>query len=242
MPKAKYEPIYRDIRSDIENGRFKQGEYLPSENEYCEKFQCTRNTIRRALSLLTSEGYLLPQHGKGVQVIYQPNTDKSLFSVGGIESFAEAAARNNKKVKTNVVRFQSIIADEKISIQTGFDIGTELFYIERVRCVNQKGIILDTNYFLKSEMPDLSIDIAKSSIYEYLENTLHMVITTSRRRVTAEKATELDNTLLDLDEFHFVLVVSGQVFNSKGIMFEYTQSRHKPDQVCFVESAVRQKI
>ena len=108
--------------------------------------------------------------------------------------------------------------------------------------MNQKGIILDTNYFLKSEMPDLSIDIAKSSIYEYLENTLHMVITTSRRRVTAEKATELDNTLLDLDEFHFVLVVSGQVFNSKGIMFEYTQSRHKPDQVCFVESAVRQKI
>ena len=81
-----------------------------------------------------------------------------------------------------------------------------------------------------------------SHIYDYLENTLHMSITTSRRRITAENANAKDREYLDLHGKDFILCVSGQVFNAKGTMFEYTQSRHVPDGVCFVENAVRQKI
>ena len=80
MPTAKYEAIYRAIKRDIETGIYKNGDFLPSENTYTERFGCTRNTIRRALSVLTSEGYLLPQHGRGVQVIYSPQANKSLFT------------------------------------------------------------------------------------------------------------------------------------------------------------------
>ena len=127
-------------------------------------------------------------------------------------------------------------------MQTGFDVGVQLYYIERVRYLNQKAVIFDTNIFLVSETKGLQPDIAASSIYRYLEDTLGMTITTSRRRVTAQKATAKDKELLDLKNFDFVLTVEGQVFNSHGVMFEYTQSRHVPDQVCFVESAVRQKI
>ncbi len=241
MPKAKYEPIYQDIKSDIESGKIPYGEYLPSENTYVEKYNVTRNTIRRALSMLTSEGYLLPQHGKGVQNIYRPMTSKSVFSVGGIESFAEAKDRNQRNITTKVIFLKEIICDKSISMRTGFDVGSELYYIERVRQLNGKSIIFDTNIFLKSETDGLTTEIAEDSIYKYLENDLHMTITTSKRIITAEKATNTDLALLDLDTFDFVLVVTGQVFNSKGIMFEYTQSRHRPDQVCFVESAVRKK-
>ena len=46
MPKAKYESIYLQIRKDITDGKYEFGDYLPSENEYAERFDCTRNTIR----------------------------------------------------------------------------------------------------------------------------------------------------------------------------------------------------
>lgn len=242
MPKAKYEPIYRSIREDIETGKLGYGDFLPSENDYTEQFGCTRNTVRRALSMLTADGFVLPQHGRGVQVIYRPDENRTVFTIGGIESFAEATSRNQKKVVTKIESFKIIEADEKLSLKTGFDIGSELYYIERVRVVDGKALIFDTNIFLKSETEGLSPAIAADSIYRYLENKLHMTITTSRRRVTAEKARSRDRELLDLDTYDFVLVVTGQVFNSKGVMFEYTQSRHRPDQVCFVESAVRQKV
>ena len=71
MPKAKYESIYLQIRKDITSGKYEFGDYLPSENEYAERFDCTRNTVRRALSMLTGEGFLQPRHGRGVQVIYR---------------------------------------------------------------------------------------------------------------------------------------------------------------------------
>ena len=242
MPKAKYEPIYRMIREDIESGKYAYGDFLPSENTYTELFGCTRNTVRRALSMLSADGFVLPQHGRGVQVIYRPDENRSIFTIGGIESFAEATRRNQKKVETRINTFQIIKADRKLSMKTGCDIGDELYYIERVRLFDSKALIFDTNYFLKSETEGLSPDIASKSIYHYLEDELHMTITTSRRRVTAEKASHKDEELLDLGSYDFVLVVSGQVFNSKGVMFEFTQSRHRPDQVCFVESAVRQKV
>lgn len=242
MPAPKYESIYKELKNDILSGVYAFGDYLPSENVCTERFGCTRNTIRRAISILTSEGLLLPQHGRGVQVIYSPDTGKSLFTIGGIESFSEAADRNNLKVKTRVVGFEEVTADVKISRKTGFDPGKELFHVQRIRLFSGKPIIYDENWFLKSEMPELNESIASASVYRYLENELGMTITTSKRRVTAEKATPADTKYLALHGLDFVLIVSGQVFNSRGVMFEYTQSRHVPDQVCFIESAVRQNI
>ena len=90
-------------------------------------------------------------------------------------------------------------------------------------------------------MPNISKEIAVESIYHYLEDELNMFITTSRRRIMAKQATKEDTELLELNKYDFVLVTSSQVFNSKGIMFEYTESRHHPNKVCFFESATRNK-
>ena len=189
----------------------------------------------------TAIGSIVFQSKTGsIAVRSQPKSE--WYTIGGIESFAEATRRNQKKVETRINTFQIIKADRKLSMKTGFDIGDELYYIERVRLFDSKALIFDTNYFLKSETEGLSPDIASKSIYHYLEDELHMTITTSRRRITAQQATERDRELLDLNHFDFILSVAGQVFNSRGVMFEYTESRHVPDQVCFVESAVRQKV
>ncbi len=241
MPASKYEQIYQEIRDDIISHRLEGGEYLPSENSYCAKYGCTRNTIRRAVAMLTQEGFVLPKQGKGVQVIYSLSDDRNIYTVGGIESFAETAHRNQRKVETNVITFKETVVDSAISLQSGFDIGTEIYYIERIRVIDDLAMIFDTNIYLKSEAPGLSREIAAKSVYAYLEDTLNMVITISRRRITAVTASRKDKKYLDLDGNNFVLCVEGQVFNSKGIMFEYTQSRHVPDRVCFVQTAIRQK-
>ena len=72
MPKSKFEEIYRDLKEKVENGDFLYRELLPSENTLIGVYDCSRNTIRRALSGLVEGGYVQSVHGKGVQVIYQP--------------------------------------------------------------------------------------------------------------------------------------------------------------------------
>ncbi len=68
-----------------------------------------------------------------------------------------------------------------------------------------------------------------------------MTIVNSRRIMTVEKITEIDEKYLDLnaEEYNCMAVVSSYTYNSDGIMFEFTQSRHRPDHFQFQDNAVR---
>ncbi len=240
MATEKFESIYRDIKEKIETGNYQEGTLLPSEHQLTDKYSCSRNTVRRALAMLANDGYVQAIHGKGVQIIYAP-VSQAAFAVGGIESFAESAKKNELNATTRVVRFIDMIVDEKISARTGFPVGTPVFYIQRVRYLDEKPVIFDNNIFLRSEMPELTEEIAAGSVYQYLEEELHMQIVTSNRRITSERATEMDSELLALKDYDFVSVVTSKTYNDKGIMFEWTQSRHRPDYFVFYDSATRKK-
>ena len=240
MPKAKYEGIYHSIQKRIEAQDYPYQSLLPSENTLIEEYACSRNTVRRALAELVADGYVQTMQGRGVRVIYQP-VGKTTFTIGGIETFQETARRNRLHAVTKVTKFETVIADECFAAKSGFSVGDELWSIERVRYLNGKALILDVNYFLKEFVPGLTPQIAASSIYDYIENTLGMQIITSKRRITVEHATARDEKLLDMGTYGCVAVVVNQTFNATGLLFEYTQSRHQPDYFCFQDIATRKK-
>jgi GntR family trehalose operon transcriptional repressor len=213
---------------------------LPSENTLIEEYNCSRNTVRRAIAELIADGYVQAMQGRGVRVIYQP-VGKTTFTIGGIETFQETARRNHLQAVTRVIRFETITATEQFAAESGFSEGDELWAVQRVRYLDGKALILDINYFLKEFVPGLTEEIASHSIYDFIENVLGMQIITSKRRITVEHATVRDEKLLDMDGYDCVAVVVNQTFNSDGLLFEYTQSRHQPDYFCFQDIATRKK-
>lgn len=238
MPKAKYDQIYRDLKEKIETEVYSYQEMLPSEHMLVREYGCSRNTVRRALAELTADGYVQPMHGKGVRNIFRP-VEQAAFTVGGIESFKESSARNKRKGTTQVLQFAEIIADEKIEKRTGFWKGICLYYIQRLRFLNGIPLILDHNYFLKEAVPGLTPEIASQSIYDYLEGTLGITITTSKRTLTVEHVTQIDEKYIDLKDYNCMAVITSQTFDDNGIQFEYTQSRHHPDFFRFQDVATR---
>ena len=238
MPKAKYDQIYRDLKEKIETEVYSYQEMLPSEHMLVREYGCSRNTVRRALAELTADGYVQPMHGKGVRNIFRP-VEQAAFTVGGIESFKESSARNKRKGTTQVLQFAEIIADEKIEKRTGFRKGICLYYIQRLRFLNGIPLILDHNYFLKEAVPGLTPEISSQSIYDYLEGTLGITITTSKRTLTVEHVTQIDEKYIDLKDYNCMAVITSQTFDDNGIQFEYTQSRHHPDFFRFQDVATR---
>ena len=238
MPKAKYDQIYRDLKEKIETEVYSYQEMLPSEHMLVREYGCSRNTVRRALAELTADGYVQPMHGKGVRNIFRP-VEQAAFTVGGIESFKESSARNKRKGTTQVLQFAEIIADEKIEKRTGFRKGICLYYIQRLRFLNGIPLILEHNYFLKEAVPGLTPEIASQSIYDYLEGTLGITITTSKRTLTVEHVTQIDEKYIDLKDYNCMAVITSQTFDDNGIQFEYTQSRHHPDFFRFQDVATR---
>ena len=130
---------------------------------------------------------------------------------------------------TKVVVYETITVDESLSRESSFPVGSEVLHICRVRSVDDKPLILDVNYFLKSAVPGLTKEIAENSIYTYLEQELKMQIVTSKRKITVEKATPQDRELIFMDSYNCLAVVTSNTFNSDGVMFEYAQSRHQPE-------------
>lgn len=240
MPKSIYEAIYKDLKEKIETNVFAYQELLPSENTLIQTYNCSRNTLRRAVSRLVTDGYVQTMQGKGVRNIYQPAA-QTAFTIGEIESFRESAIRNGHQPSTKVLLFTEFSVNEKQALYTGFPVGTDIYYIQRLHYLDDIPLILNHNYFLKEAVPGLTKEIAENSIYEYLEHTLHMTIVNSKRIMTVEKMTQIDEKYLKMnaEDYNCMAVVSSQTFNSNGIMFEYTQSRHRPDYFRFYDNAVR---
>lgn len=239
--KARYDEIYRDLRRNIETETYAYQSFLPSEAVLTRAYDCSHNTVRRALALLRDEGYVQPVHGKGVRVIYR-KPDRETFFVGGIESFREARERGGFESSTRVITFERMRAGDAIAAMTGFAPGEELFVIERVRSIDGEALILDRNFFLARIAPGLTREIAETSIYDYLEHELGITIAMSKREITGERASAHDREVLDLDDVDYLAVVSSQTFDAQGTMIEFTQSRHRLDHFCFRDTAVRQNV
>jgi DNA-binding transcriptional MocR family regulator len=59
-----YRKLYETLRQRIEEGVYRKGDLLPSENELCTLHRMTRPTVRKALDKLMHEGYILKQQGR----------------------------------------------------------------------------------------------------------------------------------------------------------------------------------
>ena len=160
MPKSIYEDIYKDLKMKIEDNTFAYQELLPSENTLIQTYGCSRNTLRRAVSLLVSDGYVQTMQGKGVRNIYRPN-EKTAFTIGEIETFKESAARNGQNAHTEVALFTELCISKNQSAYTGFPAGAEVYYIQRIHYLEDIPLIINHNYFLKESVPGLTAEIAR---------------------------------------------------------------------------------
>lgn len=233
MPKAVFEGIYRDLKGKIQEGTYSYQELLPSEGELTAEYGCSRNTLRRAVSMLADDAYVQPMHGRGVRVIWQREAHSAQGSLEGVESFGEYARRNGLVPGTHVKSFERVTCGAGLARRTGFAEGVELVRVVRVRTLDDVARQVDHDYFLASAVPGLTAEQAEKSVYSYLENDLGMRILTSRRRITVQLATDEDCSYMDLDPYNCVAVVESQSYNSDGVMFEYTQVRHHPELFCF---------
>lgn len=70
LPKrdALFERLAGEVERLIESGRWKVGEFLPSEIQLAEDFHVAQGTVRRALKILVDKGILVRQAGRGTFV------------------------------------------------------------------------------------------------------------------------------------------------------------------------------
>nr|WP_309448747.1 trehalose operon repressor [Clostridium sp.] len=237
MPNVKFKDIYHALKDDIDNGKYDASMMLPTEMELVNTFKCSRNTVRRAISELSKDGYVESVKGKGVIIL--DSRESIELPIGNLLGLQELKLK--KKFTTSVVSFSKITIDNHLSKKTALKADTEVYHLHRIRFLDNEPIILDINYFSSDVVKDLTIEIAQKSVYEYIEKELNTKILASKKIIVVEHATELDKRYLDLGTYDCVVIVKTYAYTDSGKLFEYTESRHRPDKFVFVENSSMRK-
>jgi GntR family transcriptional regulator, trehalose operon transcriptional repressor len=233
----KYQIIFNTIVDQIKSGEIPPNSLLPSENELKEQYDTSRETIRKALNLLAQNGYIQKVRGKGSIVI---DINKFDFPVSGLVSFKELADKMEKKPRTIVNELSLIFKpDAYIKQQLQLSGKDQVWKIVRTREIGGKKIILDKDYLAAKYVPSITEEICANSIYAYLENDLNLKISFAKKEIVVEEPTAEDRSFLDLDGFHNIVVIKNYVYLEDASLFQYTESRHRPDKFRFVDFARR---
>lgn len=232
----KYEQIFKELENDITSGIYQAGDYLPTENELTQTYHMSRDTIRKALSLLAEAGLIQKIHGSGSQVIKHEQIN---FPVSQLTSYKELVDAHHINSKTNVIAIDKLIIDEKLATLTGFKKNNLVWRIIRQRVVDSTASVLDIDYLDKKIVPNMTREIAEQSIYDYLENQLHLIIAYAQKEITIDQLTNRDKLLLDIGAEHHVVSVKSKVYLANKHQFQFTESRHKLEKFRFVDFATR---
>ncbi|NYE03950.1 GntR family trehalose operon transcriptional repressor [Bacillus niacini] len=233
----KYQIIFNTIVDQIKSGEIPPNSLLPSENELKEHYDTSRETIRKALNLLAQNGYIQKVRGKGSIVI---DINKFDFPVSGLVSFKELADKMEKKPRTIVNELSLIFKpDAYIKQQLQLSGKDQVWKIVRTREIGGKKIILDKDYLAVKYVPSITEEICANSIYAYLENDLNLKISFAKKEIVVEEPTAEDRSFLDLEGFHNIVVIKNYVYLEDASLFQYTESRHRPDKFRFVDFARR---
>lgn len=233
---SKYLIIYEELAEKIQQGQIKVNTKLPSENEMMKKYNVSRDTIRKALNLLAQNGYIQKIKGKGSFVL---DINKFDFPVSGLISFKELSNKMGSKHKTILNELSLIKPDELLMKSLNLSEDNDVWKIIRIREISNERIILDKDFINKEIVPLLTEEICINSLYEYIENDLNLKISFAKKEITVEKASEEDKNLLDLKDYDMVVVVKNYVYLDDVRLFQYTESRHRPDKFRFVDFARR---
>lgn len=232
----KYKKVYLDIKGKIIDGTFKSGEFLKSEMELAKSYSYSKDTIRKALSMLEFDGYIQKIKGKNSRVLEYGRFKNSLSN---LQTSQELNKIEKIDIKTNVISLYVVQGEEEIMEIFGVDEKIDFYKVVRNRVLDGESLEYEVAYFDRRIVRFLNREIVQNSIYNYLENELQLKISHSRREIKFRNATCHEKKYLDLGEYNMVVSIENYVYLSNGTLFQYGITSYKPDKFVFSTMAKR---
>jgi GntR family transcriptional regulator len=230
-----YQKIENDIKEQIGSGKIKKGEMIHSENELKEIYSVSRMTVRQALNNLVNEGYLYRHKGKGTFV----SDTKIEKRIQGLLGFTEEMNRMNKKVRSKLITYEIVKADDEIANKLFLNVNDEVFMIERIRYGDDVPVLFERLYIPKKLFKDMDQSVMESSFYDYIETKMNIKVSHCVQTLEARAATTRVSDKLEIQKSAPVLYMTRNTFLDRGFPFEYVKAYYRADQYRFIQHSSR---
>lgn len=230
---AKYKDVAMMIEDNIINGKYDITGKLPTVDELIKEFEVSRNTIRTALELLVNNGYIYQVQGSGIFV--RQTCKEGYINISNMRGLTKDL--EDKKIETKILKFDVTKADEEMAEKMKCKVGTELYYVKRLRIVDGTAFSVEDSFFNKEIITYLNSEIVENSIYEYVTNALKYTIGFADKVICCEKLQEQEAELLGLEELEGTLVIENRVYLSNGLIFDVSRAKYNYKNTKFISVA-----
>ncbi|HEX2927807.1 MAG TPA: GntR family transcriptional regulator [Ruminiclostridium sp.] len=139
--RSKYYILMDYLKEEILMGRIKPGDKISSENALAEQFSLSRQTVRRAISILVNEGYLNTEHGSGTYCVDRSKRRSSSKNIGVITTYI------SQYIFPNVIKgIDSVLSSNGYTIflkNTNNNTEKEARFLEDILGKNIEGLIIE---------------------------------------------------------------------------------------------------
>ncbi|MGP4074943.1 GntR family transcriptional regulator [Halobacillus sp. K22] len=230
-----YRRIAQQIKEDISEGVWKEGEAIPTELHLSEQYQASRVTVRQAVKVLVEEGLLERIQGSGTYVKEQ-KIEHNIFE---LISFTEEMRKLDKQPVNRILDFQLIDPTDYIKRMLQLSDGEKVFFVRRQRLVDEVPYVLEETYLPVMMFPNLSYGIMTGSKYDYIEKEVGKKIKESFQEVIPVLPTPDIAEALTVDESSPILKMQSYSIFTDGTVFEYSENYFKSDEYKFTLRAKR---
>lgn len=232
MVLTKYEEIEKFVLRGITEGIYKPDERVPSENKLAESFKVSRMTARKALDSLVTKGYLYKVKCKGTYVKDRENREN--IYLDEMIGFTDRVERSGKTPKTEVKTFKVRKPSKNIATKLKISLDEDIFYIERVRYIDDEPVILEITYMPVKVSPDLTKKEIKKSKYAYLREHNHRITEMIKEYIPVIPNPEV-RKMLSLDKNMAMFKKELVSILEDNSIFEYTKIYYNQNKYRFLQ-------
>ncbi len=172
-----------DLKKNILSGNIKPGDRIASENQLSETYHVSRHTVRKALSILENEGFVVAEHGRGTFCMGRIKQNTKTNNIAVITTYI-----NDYIFPRLIQGIDSVLTKEGYSIilkNTGNLQKMEAKCLEDILTKNVDGLIIEPSrsevyckhYNLYRMLDDLEIPyVFVQGIYPQFMNKPHVLM------------------------------------------------------------------
>jgi GntR family transcriptional regulator, histidine utilization repressor len=212
MSQPLYEAVKQHVLEHIRDGRWQPGDKIPSENELVRDLSVSRMTANRALKELSSEGYLLREHGRGTFVAPRRVRGHPLE----VRSIAEDIRARGELYSMKLLCREEIEGSAEVLEQMKLSPRSKLIHLKLVHKADGIPLQLEDRYVRSSLAPELlTLDFSVISPTEYLLNKvpLHQ----AEHIVRADIPSKSTAAALEMSEQDAVLIIHRRTFSDGAV-------------------------
>ena len=230
-----YVKVAETLKARIRDGQYQPNNLIPSTKKLEAEFNVSNITIRKAIDVLTREGFVVPMRGVGTRVAKTEDEVLSIEITGSFRDWIDSALGRDLQLTVDVLEITITSCPKRVSQILTLGPDENIWRMKRVRRL--RGVPM--SYYINYGRPELFSDkitieeVRKSLFVDLFQERCQISLSKMEQRV---KATVADMDLSGLLAINFgdpLFFVENVYYSTDGNPVEVTHMYYRGDRYVY---------